>query len=99
MEIIREDNGKKGTFFIEQDGKRAALMTYTMAGETRMIIDHTEVDDSLRGTGAGKKLVAAGVEYARANDLTVLPLCPFAKAIIEKTPEYQDVLKQKTAHE
>lgn len=93
MEIKHEDNGKKGAFFIGQDGKRAAEMTYTMAGETRMIIDHTGVEDSLRGTGAGKKLVAAGVEYARANKLTVLPLCSFAKAIIDKTQEFQDVLK------
>ncbi len=93
MEIQHEENGKKGGFYIEKDGKRLALMTYTMAGETRMIIDHTEVDDSLRGTGAGKKLVAAGVEYARQNNLTVLPLCPFAKAVIAKTPEFQDVLK------
>ncbi|MCB1022866.1 MAG: N-acetyltransferase [Acidobacteria bacterium] len=93
MEIQREESGSKGGFFIENEGKRAALMTYTMAGETRMIIDHTEVDDSLRGTGAGKRLVAAGVEFARKNKLTVLPLCPFAKAIISKTPEFQDVLK------
>jgi predicted GNAT family acetyltransferase len=47
----------------------------------------------MRGTGAGKELVKAGVEFARENDLTVLPLCPFAKAIIDKTPEFQDVLK------
>jgi predicted GNAT family acetyltransferase len=47
----------------------------------------------LRGTDAGKKLVKAGVEFAREHNLTVLPLCPFAKAIINKTPEFQDVLK------
>ncbi len=92
MDIKRDDNGHKGAFFIEQDGERVGEMTYTMAGKSRMIIDHTEVGDSLRGTGAGKKLVIAGVEYARENDLRVLPLCPFAKAVIDKTPELQDVL-------
>ena len=93
MEIQRIDDGKKGKFFIEKDGLEVAEMTYTMAGKTRLIIDHTGVDESLRGTGAGKKLVKAGVEFARINNLTVLPLCPFAKAIIDKTPEFQDVLK------
>ncbi len=93
MEIKRIGNGKKGRFYVEKDGKEPAEMTYTMAGDTRMIIDHTGVDDSLRGTGAGKQLVKAGVEFARENGLTVLPLCPFAKAIIEKNSEYQDVLK------
>jgi predicted GNAT family acetyltransferase len=92
MEIKREDNGHKGAFYIERDGERVGEMTYTMAGKSRMIIDHTEVGDALRGTGAGKQLVFAGVTFARENDLRVLPLCPFAKAIIDKTPELQDVL-------
>ncbi|HUF02986.1 MAG TPA: GNAT family N-acetyltransferase [Aridibacter sp.] len=84
MKIEREENGHKGAFFITKDGKRAGEMTYTMAGESRMIIDHTEVKDSLRGEGAGKKLVHAGVEFARENGLEVIPLCPFARSVIEK---------------
>ena len=93
MEIQRTEEGSKGKFFSEKDGEEAAEMTYTMAGETRMIIDHTGVEDSLRGTGAGKQLIKAGVEFARERGFTVLPLCPFAKAIIGKIPELQDVLK------
>lgn len=92
MEIQREEDGHRGTFFIEKDGERAALMTYVKAGKERMIIDHTEVGESVRGTGAGKQLVRAGVSYARGEGLRVVPLCPFAKAIIEKEEELQDVL-------
>jgi predicted GNAT family acetyltransferase len=66
-------------------------MTYTVAG-TRVIIDHTEMDDALRGTGAGKKLVQAAVEWARAENARLLPLCPFARSVFEKMPEYSDVL-------
>ncbi len=93
MEIKHEENERKGAFFVERDGERLAEMTYSKAGKSRIIIDHTEVDDSLRGEGIGKQLVEKGVNFARENELTVLPLCPFAKAIIDKTPEYQDVLK------
>lgn len=92
MKIEREDNGHKGAFYIEVEGKRSGEMTYTLAGTGRMIIDHTEVDDSLRGTGSGKKLVIAGVEHAREKGLRLIPLCPFAKAVIDKNPELQDVL-------
>jgi predicted GNAT family acetyltransferase len=67
-------------------------MTYTMAGEQRAIIDHTTVDDALRGTGAGKKLVEAAVLWARAERKKILPLCPFAKSVFDKTPAYADVL-------
>lgn len=70
-------------------------MTYTMVNPSLMIIDHTEVGDELRGTGAGKELVKAAVEYARQNNIKILPLCPFANAVFKKTPEYADVLSDK----
>ncbi|MBE2274618.1 MAG: N-acetyltransferase, partial [Flavobacteriales bacterium] len=37
-------------------------------------------------------LVKAGVEYAREKNVKVIPLCPFAKKVIAKIPEFQDVL-------
>lgn len=92
MEIKHETTETKGAFFIEKDGKRIAEMTYSKAGETKIIIDHTEVSDEGRGKGYGNQLVREGVEFARKNDLKIMPLCPFAKAIIQKTPEFQDVL-------
>ena len=76
---------------MERDGKRLAEMTYTMAS-SRAIIDHTTVDDALRGTGAGKKLVEAAVQWARAEDAKFIPLCPFAKSVFDKTPDYADML-------
>mgnify|MGYP000627248469 CR=1 FL=1 len=92
MDILHTNKDSKGEFYIEKDGKRIAEMTYSKAGTDKIIIDHTEVSDEGRGKGFGKQLVRRGVEFARENDITVLPLCPFAKATIQKTPEFQDVL-------
>ena len=72
-------------------GKRLAEMTYSVAG-TRVIIDHTQIDDSLRGQGVGAKLVRAAVDWARAENARLLPLCPYAKSVFDKTPDYADVL-------
>ena len=83
--------GHKGAFVIERDGRRLAEMTYSMANQI-MIIDHTQVDDALRGTGASRRLVQAAVEWARAEKKTILLLCPFAKSVFDKTPELRDVL-------
>ena len=85
--------GHRGAFVFEIDGKRLAEMSYSIAGDQMIIIEHTDVDASLRGTGAGKKLLAALVDWARAEQKKVIPICPFAKSVFEKTPEFQDVLK------
>ena len=89
--IEHEEHGHRGAFFLMQDGRRLAELTYTVAG-TRVILDHTDVDDALRGTGTGNKLVEAAVAWARAEKRTLLPLCPFARSVFEKMPGFADVL-------
>lgn len=91
MNIQQEESGTKGAFFIEEEGNRVAEMTYSKAGETKIIIDHTEVSDSLRGKGAGKQLVMAAVDYARKNNKRIIPLCPFARSVFQRVPEIKDV--------
>lgn len=92
MEIQQRDDGKKGAFFIEQAGKQVAEMTYVWAGTERFIIDHTEVGEELKGQQAGKQLVARAVAFAREKGVKIMPLCPFAHAVMNKNPDYQDVL-------
>lgn len=89
--IQHERSGHRGAFFLERDGERLAQMTYTVAG-TRVIIDHTDVDDRLRGTGMGRQLVDAAVQWARKENARLMPLCPYAKSVFDKTPDYSDVL-------
>jgi uncharacterized protein len=91
MKIEHEHSGHRGAFVWMEDGERLAVMSYTVAG-SRVIIDHTDVDDRLRGKGAGKQLVKSAVEWARTDKVQLLPLCPFARSVFDKTPEYSDVL-------
>ncbi|MCD6068157.1 MAG: GCN5-related N-acetyltransferase [Bacteroidetes bacterium] len=92
MEVKQNGNEKNGVFYIEENGVQIAAMTYVFAGETKFIIDHTRVNEGNEGRGIGKLLVKAAVDFARARQLKILPLCPFAKAVFGKTPEYNDVL-------
>jgi uncharacterized protein len=92
MNIKQIEHGSKGAFIIEEESERLGEMTYSKAGDRLIIIDHTDVSDKLRGQGAGKKMVLAAVDYARKNNLKILPLCPFAKATFDRTLEIQDVL-------
>jgi predicted GNAT family acetyltransferase len=92
MDIKLEQSPSKGSFYMEENGSRLAEMTFSKAGDRMIIIDHTEVSDTLRGKGAGLKLVAAGVDFARKNGLKIIPLCPFAKSVFDRKSEYRDVL-------
>ena len=92
MLIQNKKVGKKGMFFVEQEGNILAEMVYSMPSEEKMIIEHTEVSDELKGQHVGNQLVQTAVEYARAHTIKIVPLCTFANAVFKRKPEYADVL-------
>jgi predicted GNAT family acetyltransferase len=92
MEIQKEDNSKKGRFFVEEDKQTLAEMTYVWSGADKIIIDHTEVNEKLKGQSIGKQMLAKAVAFARQNHLKIMPLCPFAQSVFDKEESYQDVL-------
>lgn len=91
MDIKRIEKNGRGAFIVKEGNDRLAEMTYVNVGNTGFIIDHTAVDDSLRGQKVGDKLVAAAVEHARENGLKIFATCPFALKVLGSTPEYGDV--------
>lgn len=91
MEIQHRNGENRGLFFIENDGKRVAALSYNKAGDV-IVIEHTEVDKSLRGQNFGYELVQRTAEFAREKGLKVSPVCPFAKKQFEKYPEWEDLL-------
>lgn len=90
--IQHEFDGKRGSFYVEEGAKRLAEMVYVMAGSKKLIIEHTEVDESLKGQGIGGKLLDELVAYVRKEAIKVIPLCPFAKAMFQKKEALRDVL-------
>ena len=90
--IQHDEDPKKGLFTIFEDDKRVGEMSYTWAGDNKFIIDHTEVFEGNEGKGYGKQLVTEAVNYARQKDVKILPLCPYAKRVFEKSTEFKDVL-------
>jgi len=92
LEIKQINRETKGEFVATLDGQKAGLMTYSWAGDEKIIIDHTEVQPAFNGKGVGKDLVYKAVEFAREKNLKILPLCPFAAAMFKKNEEIRDVL-------
>jgi uncharacterized protein len=92
MLIQHKQVGNKGMFFVAVNNHILGEMTYTMASAAKMIIEHTEVSDELKGKNIGQQLLHTAVEYARTNHIKIIPLCPFANSVFKKKPEYADVL-------
>ncbi len=79
------DNQAEQRFELAADGW-LAMLVYRLRGQ-RIVLVHTEVPEELGGRGLGARLVQAALDRARAEDLTVVPLCPYARAWLEKHPE------------
>ncbi len=92
MTIEQINETKNGYFRAVDNDIVAGRMTYTWAGTDKFIIDHTEVNPDFAGQSVGKKMVMEAVQYARENNLKILPLCPFAKSVFDKTKEIQNLL-------
>jgi predicted GNAT family acetyltransferase len=92
IEVKQFEDGMKGRFSALDDDKTAGSIYYTFAGSSKMILDHTEVDDAYRGKSIGKKILMHIVKFARENNIKIIPLCPFAKSVFDRTESIRDVL-------
>lgn len=91
MQIERLQTGVKGMFYIGDPENPQGAMFYRVDGKNNIIIEHTEVGESLKGMNAGYQLVNAAVEYARATNIKILAICPYARSVFKKKPEFNDV--------
>ena len=94
MQITSEEAGSGGRYVGHVEGmEQPAIMTFSRASETLIIIDHTEVPADMRGTGAGQALAEHAVAEARKGGWKIIPLCPFMKAQMDRHPDWNDVRK------
>ena len=80
-------------FVLRVDGDRLGGLDYTLPEAGVMRIEYVEVSPELRGTGLGRQLVAAAVDWAREGGLTIVPICGYARAVITRDPEMSQLLR------
>lgn len=92
MDFIREDDSQNGVIKALDGETQVGELTYTWSGSKRIIIDHTEVYSPYGGKGIGTKIVNAAVEFARENDIRIIPLCSFARKVMENDENARELL-------
>jgi len=85
---------KDGSFVYELNDQRVGEMHYRIAGDHKIIVDHTVVEEEEEGHGIGKKLLEELVNFARKENIKVVPQCSYAHAVLKRTKEWQDILSE-----
>jgi predicted GNAT family acetyltransferase len=87
VSIAREEINGGHEFVLRVDGTRLGVLEFTRPEAGVMRIEYVEVAHELRGTGMGKQLVEHAVAFAREEKLRVVPICSYARAVIQRDPE------------
>ena len=90
MEFNLKQDGNQGAYIHEVNGENVAEITWTQLGDV-MVMDHTFVDDSLRGQGVAKQLLDTAANYARKNHYKMEPVCSYVVAAFERSNTYDDI--------
>lgn len=80
----------KSQFIIVIDGKES-LVDYSIE-KNRIILYHTYTHPDLRGKGLAAKVVIAALEYAKENNLKVIPGCSYVQDFIAKNKKYKELV-------
>ena len=75
---------EENRIYLEKEEKLLAEITFKKEDENTYVIDHTFVDESLRGQGIASKLVEKAVEEIKKKNGIVKATCSYAKSWLEK---------------
>jgi predicted GNAT family acetyltransferase/glutaredoxin len=82
---------ERDRYELRLDGTLIGLLAYRLR-DGRVAFTHTEIEPACERRGFGTRLVRAALDDARAKGLTVLPLCPFVARVVDRHPEYESLL-------
>ena len=88
VEVKHDEENKR--FVVELDGYEA-LLDYSIEGN-EINFYHTYSPPQLRGKGLAKIIVEYAFNYARENNLKVIPTCSYVRGFISRYDNYKDLL-------
>jgi predicted GNAT family acetyltransferase len=91
--IEREELNGVHEFVLRIDGERQGFLEFTRPDVGVMRIEYVEVSPELRGTGLGRQLVEKAVAFATDSALKVIPICSYARAVIQRDPSLSAALR------
>jgi predicted GNAT family acetyltransferase len=90
------DNPAGSRYELRSGDEVLGVVAYHRNGEVINLI-HTEIDADHEGEGLGSDIARGVLDDARRQGLRVLPTCPFIAGWIDKHPDYQDLVADRSA--
>jgi predicted GNAT family acetyltransferase len=90
LDIPIVDNKERGRFELTYRG-HTAILEYRIYGAT-ILFPHTLVPPPIEGNGIAARMSRHALDFARENNLSVTPACPFVAQFISENPEYADLV-------
>ena len=84
------DNAAESRFELEEDG-HTAYADYRRDGP-RLVIPYVYAPPELRGSGAAGRVMEGVVAAARAEGLSITPVCGYAAAWLRRHKEHADLV-------
>ena len=89
---VPSHNAAAGQFEVRTE-QGLARLKYVPEGDVLDLV-HTEVPEGVKGTGIGSALARAALDFAREQQLSVKPTCPFVRTFIARNAEYADLVAE-----
>lgn len=94
LEKLEITHNQAESRFETQVNGQLAKLDYSMDGNT-IVMTHVGVPYEFRGQGVAGVITKAGLEYAKANSLRVIPMCAYVASYIRRNPQYVELTRHK----
>lgn len=93
MKFENNRSGNGGFITLSNESEEIGRLTYTIfPDDEKLIISFVLVNPKFEGQGMGKKLVIEGINFARNNHWKVYPHCSYARSVMMRMPDVDDIL-------
>ncbi len=96
MQFENNKSGNGGVITLNNNIKEVGRLTYTIfPQDNKLVISFVLVHREFEGRGMGKYLVEEAIKFARENQWKVYPHCSYARAVMIRMQNLEDVFLQR----
>ena len=96
MRFENNKSGNGGVITLNKEIKEVGRLTYTIFPQDhKLVISFVLVHREFEGRGMGKYLVEEAIKFARENNWKVSPHCSYARSVMMRMRDVEDVFLQR----